>query len=60
VLPDLLLGAALLALTIVPLSQFGGEKRRLPRIRPGSGDADPIQPGGTGGGGLVPEVAPVG
>jgi hypothetical protein len=56
VLPDLLLGAALLAITIVPLSQFGGEKSRLPRITPGSGDADPYESGS----GLVPGVAPVG
>jgi hypothetical protein len=57
VLPDLLLGAALLAITIVPLSQFGGVKPKLPRIRPRSEDSDPYPPDG---GNLMPGVAPVG
>jgi hypothetical protein len=57
VVPDLLLVAALLAITIAPLGQFGGDKPRLPRITPGSGDADPYQSGGSG---LVTGVAPAG
>jgi hypothetical protein len=57
VLPDLLLVAALLAVTITPLAQFGANKPRLPRIRPGSGDADPYQSGGPG---LVAGVASAG
>jgi hypothetical protein len=57
VVPDLLLAAALLAVIIAPLGQFGGDKPRLRRITRGPGDADPYQPGGPG---LFPGVASAG
>ena len=40
-LTDLLLVAALLAIAIAPLAQFGTSRPRLPRIRPDAGPSVP-------------------